>query len=235
MHHFRRWAIAALAALCATTLVTGPADAVPAVPTQLTASTDVTEVDAGQEVTITGWLTKDSPDGQVGVSGGHIVIHLCDGPGCTPWGTTDTITDATGHFTKRFAPSRTSLLYIQFAWPSTGPDLLPSSVVRPITVFQPISFGSQIARMADGQVRAYGGYGYPTQVPPPSAPVSRIEYSADGATWTPVHSVALAHFMYGYLFYSEYLVHPDPGYWRTVYDNRPTYARPVTTPAVYVA
>lgn len=240
MTRFRKLVTAALGALAAAALTSAPAAADAAVPTQLTASVDVTSVDAGQEVTVSGRITRQGADGPVGVPGGRITIQLCGEQACStlpPWGGTETSASIGGYFSARLAPRRTGFLLVRFVPSAAEPDLLPSSATTPqVNVFQEsIHSLSSVVREADGRVRVSGMIGFPAEIPPPSGLVARVEFSADGVAWATVATVGVRQLRWGYYLYTAYVVQPAPGYWRGVYDGHPTSARPSTSQVVYSA
>ncbi|QFZ20788.1 hypothetical protein [Saccharothrix syringae] len=239
MTRFRKFATAALGALVVTTLATAPAVADSPVPTQLTASVDTMAVDVGQEITVTGRITRQGESGPVGVPGGRVVISLCGGLACStlsPWMNTEVYASMGGYFTKRFAPPRTGFLLVQFVPSAAEADLLPSSTTTPqISVFQESIHGlSAVVREADGRVQVSGMIGFPAEVVPPSGLVARIEFSADGVAWTTLATTGVRQLRWGYYLYTVYVVQPASGYWRGVYDGHPTSAKPATSQVVHL-
>ncbi|GAA1296916.1 hypothetical protein [Saccharothrix xinjiangensis] len=239
MTHPRRFAVAVLGALAAATLAASPASADPPTPTQLTASVDATEVDAGQSVTLSGRLTKDSASGPVGVPGGYIGIRACADTACTQvWGGASTTSGPGGYFLAQFAPPRSAYLYLYFSpsWPGQG-DLAGTSTLTPrVGVLQLTSHSTISAtREPDGRVKFYGSIGFPSRVLPPTAPVLRVEYSPDAATWTTVATVTSQYFHNAHYVYTAYVAEPNAGYWRGVFDGQPAAAKASATGAAYVS
>lgn len=238
MSHLRLLATALFTALAATALATAPAVAVPKVPTQVTASVDVTEVDAGQEVTVTGRVTKETAGGPVGVANGGVTIRACADPTCSQsWGGTTATTDPDGYFVKRFAPPRTAHLGVYFipSWPAQGDLVGSSTLTSQVGVLQLTDHSIiGVTREADGRVKFHGLIGFPSRVMPPTHPVIRVEFAADGATWTTVDTVTSRPFHNGYLVYTSYVAEANPGYWRGVFDGQPAAAKASTTGTAYV-
>lgn len=239
MTRFRKFVAGALGALVVTTLATAPAAADVPVPTQLTASVDTTAVDAGQEITVTGRITRQGENGPVGVPGGRVTIHLCGGQACATlpaWSNTEAYASIGGYFTKRLVPQRTGFLLVRFVPSAAEADLLPSSTTTPqISVFQQsIHSLSTVVREADGRVQVSGMIGFPAEIVPPSGLVSRIEFSADGVAWTTLATAGVRQLRWGYYLYTAYVVQPASGYWRGVYDGHPTSAKPATSQVVHL-
>jgi hypothetical protein len=227
------------AALAAVTLTAAPAVADPPVPTQLAASVDAAEVVAGQQVVVSGRLTKDPGTGPVGVPGSTIGIRSCADPACsTAWGSTSTTTGPDGYFQVSYAPPRTGHLRAYFtpAWPQQA-DLLGSSAVTPQVGVLQVTDNSAISvtRQADGQVGFYGTIGFPSRVLPPTAPVLRVEFSPDAVTWATVDTVTSHYFHNAYYVYTSYVAEPGSGYWRAVFDGQPGAAAAASTGVKYVA
>ncbi|MGM1062394.1 hypothetical protein [Saccharothrix sp. Mg75] len=243
MNRLRSKLIASAATVVAlTAAVTGalaaPAAADPPVPTELTATVDLTTVDLGQNVSITGTIRKLTETGWVDVPGAHIHARHCADPSCsTSWGGASTLSQP-GGWRIGTAPPRTGFYRVTFqAWNSPATSDLAVAVVDvpQVNVLQPTNNSTiTAARQPSGDVRFYAALGFPSYVLPPTVPVARVEFSTDNTTWTTAATVTARYFHNGTYVYEAYVTEPLSGYWRGVYDGLPTAAKASTTGATHV-
>ncbi|MEV8440320.1 hypothetical protein AB0425_23320 [Actinosynnema sp. NPDC051121] len=203
-------------------------------PSTITTRVEPRRIDLGEQTTLSGRVTWESPDGRRAAAGQDVHVWFCRSyeTVCQRYVGTAT-TDADGRFQLPATPPGTG----KFELSSPFGDIFIStgSATADVVVYQPVEFTAfTAARDASGAVTASGRLRFGS-VTPATIPVD-IQFRAAGTdTWTTVATVPNAEYSSsgGYAF-SATVANQPTGVWRARYPGLTDQFRPLVSERVRV-
>jgi hypothetical protein len=195
---------------------------------KITLITSAREVNAGDEVTLTGQLTWRSPQGWRPLANKQIGVLYCTTEDYC-WDIDYPLTDKDGRYELTAPVGVTG--YFRVAFPSYDPFIARSAVEVAMIAWQPAEFTDfTAARNEAGDVVAQGHMRFGSRTPSPTT--VQIQYRAAGThTWTTLATINYWESEYGF---SATILHPTTGHWRAYFTGQPNMFRPTASAPVLV-